>query len=136
MDITIAQTVIAGVFGVVVTLIPVGFAYYQRRRAAEEARLRRIALEALQDVQVLYAIEAKLLDMIHDVSGQNMKHRIRQEVEIEQGLALSGKYTPGRLKSRMKQLCVGNDARFFFEISVQIAPPITIWKLGYNGDWN
>ncbi len=104
MDITLAQTVIAGIFGVVVTLIPIGFAYYQRRRAAEEARLRRIALEALQDVKVLYAIEAKLLEMIHDVSGQNMKHRIRQEVEIAQGLVLSGKYTPGRLKSRMKQL--------------------------------
>ncbi|WP_270820078.1 hypothetical protein [Aeromonas sp. Y311-2] len=104
MDVGIITTVISGSFAVLAVVVPSLMERQRRRAKAREQRQMALLKMALKDVQFLHAVEGRLLEMIHDMTGQNMKVRIRQEVTVDTGLVWSGRFTPGRIQQRLSQL--------------------------------
>jgi hypothetical protein len=77
------KDVVAAIGVSFVALAPTVLPYLSKKKQAREAYQRQLVLELMSDIEILYHAEARYLEMIKDLTGSNMKHRIRQEVEID-----------------------------------------------------
>jgi hypothetical protein len=77
---------------------------FAAKRVVDRKRLQVELTIALQDIQFLLHLESVHNDISVGQFGKDNKVKMRDVVRLEQGIDISGKNTPSRLRNRLSQL--------------------------------
>lgn len=98
-NIEIQKTIIAGSFSVLSTVIAAVTASLIGKNIADRRKLQEKLEAAISDIEFLLQVEKIHCDDNRNEHGESNKNRIRQEAR-NSGFSFSGKFTPGRVRSK------------------------------------
>ena len=97
-DPAVQAAIISAVGGVLAATIAALAAAVIGQQIAGRRKLQTALLDAVDDIEFLLAVEQEHCNLHKELNEESFKQRIRQAVR-ENGLAWSGRFTPGRVRS-------------------------------------
>lgn len=101
-EITVALITMCG--AIVSSAIASAAILFAAKRVVDRKKLQVELTRALQDIQFLLHVENVHVDISVGQFGKENKVKMRDVVRQEQGIDISGKNTPARVRNRLAQL--------------------------------